>query len=228
MAKLHYSERYDMIETYCKIIKNGQLNALTVVGTPGSGKSYMVKKVLGDDASYYQGGVKGSEDLIRILYNNREGEILVLDDFDSCMRTVEMKNILKTALQDVRERIISYPNYKVNYQLPKKFRIPEKFTFTSGIIFISNRDKIDPALKSRSMEIVLRPTKLEMLKRIEDCLEGFMPRLPMAVKEEVYKFIFNNRAKIKKIDFRKFKFAVATRCAEPEKWKNWVLHNLTN
>ena len=43
---------------------------------------------------------------------------------------------------------------------------------------------------------------------------------------EVWDFLNVNKSKIKHIDFRQFKFAVATRIKEPEHWKTWVLHNL--
>jgi len=226
MASIKYDQKFKMIEAYCNIMLNNQLNSLIIYGDVGIGKTFTVRKSLKDKAIYYSGGVKGSEELARILYNNREGKTLVLDDFDSCMKTKEMKNILKTALQDDHTRIITYMNYRVNHKLPKKEQIPEQFKFTSSIIFVSNSKRIDPALRSRSMLIEIRLSKNDMLQRIKDCFKTFMPKIPMHFKEEVWKFIWENRAKIKTIDFRQFKFSIATRLKENEHWKDWVLCNL--
>ncbi len=227
--KMGYREKFEMLEQYIKMIINGYVNSLFVYGTSGSGKSFTVKKILKEsnaDYAIFSGGVKGTRELVKILYDHREDEILVFDDFDSVMKNKEQVNILKTALQDERDREITYIDLS---KRPKKEKIPDRFDFSSGIIILTNQKRVDPAIKSRSMTVDMNLTISEMLNRIKDSIDTFLPKMPMKVKMDVLEFLFENKNILKDVDFRQFKFAVGDRLLRPDNdvWKKWVLVKLS-
>lgn len=222
---IDYEEKFKMVEVYTKMIKDGQLNSLIVYGTPGIGKDHTIKAVLGNDARYFSGGLKGTYELVRLLYEYRDNEILVFSDIDSIFKSQETKNVLKTALEDQHKRIITYVD---SSKKPKKDIIPTQFVFTSGIIIVSNLKRFDPAIKSRSVSVNMDLDQRDILKRIEDNLETFMPNIPIDVKREVFEFMFDNAKSLKHIDFRQFKFAIAARFGHPDSWKKWVLYQINS
>ena len=82
---LSWKDKFDFLDGVLEQVYSGYVQSVYVYGSPGSGKSYQVVNTLdkiGAAYKLYKGGVKGINDLIRLLYNNREDTILVFDDFD--------------------------------------------------------------------------------------------------------------------------------------------------
>lgn len=228
MANLNYEERYEMVQEYIHQIARNLLNSLYIYGPPGTGKSHTVYAALKAEGVAYKqfsGAVKGVEELVRILYTYRDNTILVFDDFDSAMKSMETRNMMKAALQDDPVRTITYVNNKPR---SKKLEIPPQFEFTSSVIVITNETKIDPAIRSRSMTVNIILTKDQMLDRIRKFMKDFLPEVDMDTKLEVFEFLQENKNKIKHIDFRQFKFAIVNRLARPtdNTWMRWVLVSL--
>lgn len=222
---LNYREKFKMIKTYAHMIGKGYIKSLIIYGTPGSGKDYAVEHILGKSAQYYGGSVKGVYDLVSILYKHRKDEVIVFSDMDSVMKTLEMKNILKNALEDQDLRYIDYHDDR---KQGKRNSIPSRFEFTSRVIVVSNMRRFDHALKSRSVSIEIDMNKYEMFDWIEFNLEQFMPKVPMEKKTAVLDYIKRHMESIATLDFRKFKQAVATYLANQEiddsiNWKEWIL-----
>ena len=222
--KLTGDEQFEQLIQYLELMVRGVLNSLYIYGPPGTGKTKLTKDTLKANkaqAKVYAGGVKGTQELVRVLYESRENELLVFDDFDSVFKSKEMINVLKAALQDEEERVITY----VVDKRRKKGAVPESFLFTSGIIFISNQPRVDPAIKSRSMVVNINMTQEEMLDRIKSVLGDFMPKVPMEFKLEVYEFLRGQSKNIERIDFRQFKFVLANKLCDKEgtKWQKWSL-----
>jgi|GEM_PF-5964565 len=227
---LEYEERYEMVKEYIHLIATNALNSLYIYGPPGTGKSYTVYEALKAERIAYKtfsGGVKGVEELVRVLYTYRDNTVLVFDDFDSSMKNKEQVNIMKAALQPDPSRTITYVN---NRPGPKKTAVPPQFEFTSSIIVITNQTKIDPAIRSRSMTVNIILTKEQMMDRISKNLKEFLPDVDMNIKLEVFEFLQDNKSKIRHLDFRQFQFAVVNRLARPtdDTWKKWALVTLNS
>lgn len=219
---LHYEEKFEMVNAYVGMVADGLLNTMYVYGTPGVGKSHEVYQALrkrGLRYVDYSGGVRGTGELVKILYQHRDDELLVFDDFDSVFKSADMKNIMKTALENISTRTISWVDDKVR---PVKDRVPDRFEFTSGIIFVSNRTRIDPAIKSRVLSVQVNLNRAEILDRIEKKLAATLPSVDLHIKREVFDYILSIEKEIKIIDFRQFQNAVVTRIAEPSKWQRWT------
>jgi len=214
-----YREKFEMITAYTGMIKNNYVNSLLIYGTAGVGKDYTVEQVLGKEGKYYKGGIKGVSELVKILYEDREKSIIVFSDLDSILKTLEMKNIMKTALDDKKTRYITYAD-----DSKRAKGIPKVFEFTSSVILISNLKRFDSAYKSRSIPIEINMTNEECLDWVNYNLESFMPQIPMEYKTDVMTYLKANLNLFKNMDFRMFKHAVATRIDKPDPkiWQRWI------
>lgn len=96
--------KFKALRIYCLQIKKGndKFKSLYIYGDGGIGKSYWVNKILGNlpNARVITGKLKGYTGLVRTLYENRNGAILILDDTmtDAEMSNPTIANILKAAL----------------------------------------------------------------------------------------------------------------------------------
>lgn len=97
------------------------INAIFLCGTSGMGKTTLVKRVLKEagvwekKVVYKEGAIAGFTGLLQVLWENRKGRILVLDDNDNLLVRPDQQtvNILKAALKtDSSGRTISYTRMK--------------------------------------------------------------------------------------------------------------------
>ena len=97
------------------------INALFVCGSPGTGKTFTVKKVLQsmgvweEKVVWKSGTIAGFTGLLQVLWENKKNKILVLDDCDNLLVKKDQSalNILKAALNTEQEdRVISYVRIK--------------------------------------------------------------------------------------------------------------------
>jgi len=142
-------EQFDTLEQYVRIMTDGVINSLFIYGAPGVGKTETVKRSLvkfGASFKYVQGGVKDAYSAAKILYENRDNKIIVFDDFDTIFKIKGAVDLLKVALQDHSTRIITWAD---GTKRSKKDSIPQEFEFTSSVIVISNRPRIDSSLNDQ-------------------------------------------------------------------------------
>ena len=178
---------------------------------------------------YFSGGVRGTFELVKILYENRNNKVLIFDDFDSVFRTKTQIEILKKALVDSNSRLITWVDAT---KRGKENRIPERFEFTSSVIFISNVMKLDSALKSRCKIMGFNASKMQVLEFIHSKFSTFLPKVTMSFKEEVYTFMKENIVSFKRIDFRIFKSAIMDRILDAkagrinDEWKSTIMNNI--
>lgn len=146
------------------------------------------------------------------LFMNRSDMTIVYDDSDSVWKDPDSVNILKSALDTYPERTIAWTSrattntelmtpeeqtlyyeklYDAMINSPEdvgtKIKLPSHFKFTSRVIFISNLapDKIDSAIRSRSLFMDIWLTKEDVIKRIISILPFVEPEVPMNKKLEV-------------------------------------------
>jgi hypothetical protein len=94
--------------------------SLFVYGSPGLGKTYLAKKILREEGVweskvvYKSGSIAGFTGLLQLLWDNRKGKIIVLDDNDSILvGNIAAANILKACLNtDPDDRVVSYTRFK--------------------------------------------------------------------------------------------------------------------
>ena len=201
-------DQFYALERYINIMVDGNLNSIHLYGMPGIGKSETVRQTLlkrgreHEAFEFYSGGIKDAYSLAKILYDNSEGKVIVLDDIDSVLRNKTCVEILKKALEDHRERTITWAD---STKRTREETVPTRFRFTSSVIFISNSPKLDKALKNRSKIVHLNATKEECLEWVHSHFATFCAGIHMEDKIAVYEFIKDNLARFHAMDYRTFK-----------------------
>jgi len=146
------------------------------------------------------------------LFMNRDDMTIVYDDSDSVWKDADAVNILKSALDTYKERSIAWTSrattnveimddeereayyaklYDALANSPEdvgtKIKLPSGFKFTSRVIFISNLkpEKIDSAIRSRSLFMDIYLTQTDVIRRIRSILPFVEPSISMEDKLEV-------------------------------------------
>lgn len=169
---------------------------LLICGTPGIGKSRLVKERLNAamqlDRFHYR-VVKGHGSalgLYSLLYECRK-MLLVLDDADSLFQDPRSVNILKAALDSYDDaRVISWQS-----QSARNLDVPMSFEFSGSVIFVSNIDEkeMDPAVLSRSFHYNLFVTPEEIIATMYNLIGKMEPDVDIDHKAEVLEYIKDNK-----------------------------------
>jgi len=223
---------YSDIIGHINSLINGNQHSVILYGMPGTSKTYLVRRCLhfsklkpGIDYEILKGSSSNKSQNVRIIYETLwkyNGKIIIFDDFDSVLEDINVINLLKSALDSYPIRIISLPAGAVD----PGYNIPTKFKFTGKVIIVTNSNKLDSALLSRSLAINVNYTSEEIISHIEKMLEFLSPNVSMKIKEEVFKYVVEVYTESKKnklavkIDMRTFSNIIDLAIAYPNNWKN--------
>lgn len=193
--------------------------SLIITGQGGLGKSYEVEQALEESNKKYKfisGGIT-TAGLFELLFTSND-QLLVFDDCDSVFDNQDSVNILKSALDSKKKRIVSreikthfdtegmtqndiMSNYKGDPSIadnknlvdPKnKGKLPKNFQYNGRVIFISNLkiDKIDPVLITRSSaHIDVDLTHDKIIERMKKVIRKIRPGVPYEKKEKVLRLM---------------------------------------
>jgi len=242
--KFDINTRFGFVEKLVTMVASGVQPSAVITGEGGLGKTYTVTKTLeahgykdiSDLADFEVGSminarkcftfVKGystAKGLYRTLFENNKS-IIVFDDCDAVLKDEVAKNILKGALDSYGKRIIS-----LNADM-RDDDLPRSFAFEGRVIFISNmaQDKIDQAIRSRSMMIDLSMTTNQKIDRMEHIsqLDEFLPEYDAEVKADALALIRAIKDDVKEISLRTL-IAVAKVRASNKEWKDLATYMLT-
>lgn len=236
---------YDDIEKLIGIMINGKRNFVIVSGVGGVSKSFTVKESL-DNLGLIENKdyviIKGKSTayaLYQSLYTYKN-KVIVFDDCDSILKNQDSLNILKSALDTGKERIVSWkskltfnPNELETNEIKSmvsKGRLPDHFDFRGKVIFISNiyiKD-IDQALISRGYAVDVTLKLKDIIYRIETILPNLMKDIPeatMNIKKEVlnyFKYLEENNMLKKPLNVRSFMAGVEIRLSGSSDWKRLI------
>ena len=236
--------RFGFVEKLVSMVATGVQPSAVITGEGGLGKTYTVTKTLEtngysdiSDLAEFQVGtvlnarkcfttVKGystAKGLYRTLFENNKS-VIVFDDCDAILKDPVALNILKSALDSYGKRIISWNADMRDDDLPRSFN------FEGRVIFISNmtQDKIDQAIRSRSMMIDLSMTADQKIDRMEYIAKSdeFMPEYDEEVKMDALGLIRELRNEAKEISLRTL-IAVSKIRASNKDWKDLATYMLT-
>jgi hypothetical protein len=249
-AAVEKSNRYDIntrfgfVEKLVNMVATGVQPSAVITGEGGLGKTYTVTKTLesngykdiSDLADFQVGSVintrkcftmiKGfstAKGLYRTLFENNKS-IVVFDDCDAVLKDPVALNLLKGALDSYGKRIISW-----NADM-KDDDLPRSFEFTGRVIFISNmdQDRIDQAIRSRSMMIDLSMTLDQKIDRMEfiAASDEFLPEYDATIKADALGLIRKIKSECKEISLRTL-IAVSKVRASNKDWKDLATYMLT-
>jgi hypothetical protein len=249
-AAVEKSNRYDIntrfgfVEKLVTMVSTGIQPSAVITGEGGLGKTYTVTKTLeangykdiSDLADFQVGSVvntrkcfttvKGystAKGLYRTLFENNKS-IIVFDDCDAVLKDPIALNLLKGALDSYGKRIISW-----NADM-KDDDLPRTFEFTGRVIFISNmdQDKIDQAIRSRSMMIDLSMSLDQKIDRMEYIAKSdeFLPEYDAKIKSDALALIREIKDDCKEISLRTL-IAVCKIRASNKEYKDLATYMLT-
>jgi len=232
--KFGINERFGFVEKIVGMVATGVQPSTIITGQGGLGKTYTVMKTLkahglrdyNEEIQRLPSGstinmkslyvtIKGystPKGLYRTLFENQNATI-VFDDCDSILKDPVALNLLKGALDSYGKRIISWNAESFG----KDDDLPRSFEFKGRVVFISNmdQDRIDQAIRSRSMMIDLSMTDDQKIDRMEHIAQS--DELIRAVKDDA-----------KEISLRTLISVAKIRAANPNDYKDLATYVLTN
>ena len=243
--KFGINARFGFVEKLVSMVASGVQPSAVITGEGGLGKTFTVTKTLEDagykdisDLAEFQVGsvintrkcfttVKGystAKGLYRTLFENNKS-IVVFDDCDAVLKDPVALNLLKSALDSYGKRIISWNADMRDDDLPRSFN------FEGRVIFISNmtQDKIDQAIRSRSMMIDLSMTTDQKIDRMEyiAASDSFLPEYDASIKADALALIRELKDECKEISLRTL-IAVSKIRAANKDYKDLATYMLTN
>lgn len=244
--KFGINARFGFVEKLVSMVADSVQPSAVITGEGGLGKTYTVTKTLADkgytdvsDLAGFQAGailnmrkcftmVKGfstAKGLYRTLFENQKS-VIVFDDCDAVLRDPVALNLLKGALDSYGKRIISWNADMRDEDLPRSFE------FQGRVIFISNmtQDKIDQAIRSRSMMIDLTMTLDQKIDRMEFIAGSaeFLPEYDAKIKTDALGLIREIKDDCKEISLRTLIAVAKIRASNDAKtWKDLATYILT-
>ena len=242
--KYGINERFGFVEKLVNMVASGVQPSAVITGEGGLGKTYTVTKTLEangykdiSDLADFQVGtiintrkcftmVKGfstAKGLYRTLFENNKS-IIVFDDCDAVLKDPVALNLLKGALDSYGKRIISWNADMRDDDLPRSFN------FEGRVIFISNmdQDRIDQAIRSRSMMIDLSMNATQKIDRMEYIAKSdeFMPDFELSHKMDALQLIREVANDAKEISLRTLISVTKIRSSNKD-WKEMATYLLT-
>ena len=239
------NQRFSFVEQMVDMIVQKTLPSAVITGEGGLGKSYTVLKSLEkngftnltDLANFEVGAkvdrsksytvVKGystAKGLYRTLFENN-GMVIVFDDCDSILKDDVAKNLLKGALDSYSKRYISWNADMRDDDLPRSFE------FTGSIVFVSNMalEKIDQAIRTRSLVVDLSMTEGQKLERMEVIANSdeFLPEISPVSKSLALEFLKSNLGKIPNMSLRSLIAVTKIANTGNPEWKDLAKYVLT-
>ena len=213
---------FDDLDDLIRMVAANIQPSLLVTGMAGIGKTYSVtqllQSMLGSEGQKWV-HVKGKLSpmgMYSTFFLNRD-KLIVFDDADSVFANQDTVNMLKAALDSYEKRTISWVSPKTvdvsrldDESIEKlyadiedkladdpsgaKFKFPNRFDFSGQVIFISNihANKIDSAVKSRSLTIDITLSSQDVVKRLRSIIKHLGGDLDISEKEEVLVFLEEN------------------------------------
>jgi hypothetical protein len=244
--KFGINARFGFVEKLVSMVADSVQPSAVITGEGGLGKTYTVTKTLESkgytdvsDLAGFQAGailnmrkcftmVKGfstAKGLYRTLFENQKS-VIVFDDCDAVLRDPVALNLLKGALDSYGKRIISWNADMRDEDLPRSFE------FQGRVIFISNmtQDKIDQAIRSRSMMIDLTMTLDQKIDRMEFIAGSaeFLPEYDAKIKTDALALIREIKDDCKEISLRTLIAVAKIRASNDTKtWKDLATYILT-
>jgi len=190
MATFTINQRFEFLGNLTQMVIGGITPSLIIVGEGGLGKTHSVTQTIKandveEDCYIFLKGYSTARGLYNTLYDNN-GKLIIFDDCDSVLEDKVAINILKSALDSYERRTISWMA-KMN----KSDEYPQQFDFTGRIIFISNKskEKIDEAIRTRSLTVDLTMTPDDKIERMGSILGSILPEYSIEIKKQALDFL---------------------------------------
>lgn len=203
-SEFSINQRFEFMSMFTKMVIDGVMVSTIITGEGGLGKTHAVMQALSKSNKHETRDyvvVKGHatpKALYATLFENN-GKIIIFDDCDSVLKDPTALNLLKGALDSYEKRTISWLQQGF---IPSD--LPSHFEFTGQIIFISNMnaDKLDNAVKSRSICIDLSMSMQDKIDRMQFILPTILPEIALEVKQAAIEFMAAHSEEAREFNIR--------------------------
>lgn len=233
-------EKIEMLRMGVRAVTRGYKTSRMILGSVGIGKSFTVLDELrleGVKFIHITGGIKDSKALyVTLCKNNDPDMVIVFDDVNDILRRRQNVEILRAAVTNEKERLITYFDNRIILDGIKSYQ--PRVNFKSKVIIITNipKSKVDSAIVSRTSPIEIIVDKFAIAPFIEENLENAPPsHVPLEWKKEAWHYIIKELGlkDIKHLDFRVFEDVMLWYCAAQDidahtkDWKKFAYSILT-
>lgn len=236
LMKYNINYNHPSIRSFVRIVDTllsgtGSVNGALVVGSPGVGKTFTLKKVLMEkglvqdkDYGMIKAVPKELEDFISLLYKYREKKLVILDDADYALDSDLHRQILLQVLDSSSIRVVVTPPSKpvVKVEMDDAVFELDKFVVKSRYIIITNKklEQIPSNIKSRCYIVNMHFTNEEIIDLIKVNLENIEPEIPVEIKKQIlYDTYTILRAAGLDLSFRQFNVALVYYKMYGDMWK---------
>jgi hypothetical protein len=235
-------EKFSVLDEMTYAACRGTVRGMVVTGPPGVGKSFGVEAVLnearmlskmGGNSQANIGIEKGSATAIGLfclLYKYAaKGSVLVLDDSDTILYDEASLNMLKAALDGNKKRRLSW---RSESRALENRGIPETYTFSGSIIFITNlnfektRGKIAEhlgAIMSRChyLDMAIGTTREKLLRCKQVVADGMLESYGFKGNEEqeILDFVTDNQTRLRELSLRMVTKIADLRQMSDDRWQ---------
>ncbi len=130
------NEKFTLLYESLKAIKDNNINILTLVGSPGMGKTFTILEYLkGNGVNYaYLNSYSSPLSFYKLLYQNRDKEVIIFDDTHGINNSLTLSLLRSASWVSDGKKVVSY------YSTTDKLKdLPESFEFNANVILIFNR-----------------------------------------------------------------------------------------
>ena len=247
VQEFNINKRFEFVNKLVTMTGQKKAKSVIISGPGGLGKTYSVMEALTKAGlkdlsaiTEYDVGktfdtrkcfkfIKGystPKGLYRTLFENRN-MTLVFDDCDSVLRDPVALNLLKSALDSFGKRYISW-----NAETRGDDSLPTSFEFKGQIVFITNvsLDRLDQAVRSRSMCIDLTMSAADKLERMEEIAKSdkFLPDAKSSSKTDALTFLKDRKDEISDLNLRSLIQVVNIADSGDADWKDLAKYVIGN
>lgn len=247
VQEFNINKRFEFVNKLVTMTGKKKAKSVIISGPGGLGKTYSVMEALtkaglkdlsaltDDDIGRtfdtrtcfkFIKGYSTPKGLYRTLFENRN-MTLVFDDCDSVLRDPVALNLLKSALDSFGKRYISW-----NAETRGDDSLPTSFEFKGQIVFITNvsLDRLDQAVRSRSMCIDLTMSASDKLERMEEIAKSdkFLPDAKPSSKVDALAFLKDRKDEISDLNLRSLIQVVNIADSGDADWKDLAKYVIGN
>lgn len=180
------NEKYILLNESLKAINLGAINIVTLIGSPGMGKTYTTTEYLKkEDINYkYVNTYATPLSFYKLLYENRNKDVIIFDDIHGISNPLVLSMLKAACWISDNERTVSY--YSTSDKMDKH-GLPESFELTANVVLIFNRKIKDYApITSRGITIEFKFSFDEKIKLFEEIKEN------ADIDEEILEYVKKN------------------------------------
>lgn len=156
---------YDELQAYVKAFADGHLRLMLVCGPPGTGKSYAVRRAVGDRAAWVDGNASAFG-VYCLAYQHLDNPI-VLDDVDRFHRDRNGTRLLTALCQSDSG---SWVSWETDAARLRRDNIPQRYYTSSRVCLVCNSwERVGPdvrALEDRGHFVLFAPSATEVHAKV--------------------------------------------------------------